>query len=167
VELGLSTAQTADTPRGSQYVIARHLIGIADLRTAFEKILLRAGGKPLERLVYNLRASREMKLTREQPLHPAMSRIGDSAIIAIKNYLQATDEDLARANWRISSARPTRVLRLNPSAVVVPLEPPHLLLTLISASVSCSAAFNHAFLAASPPHHACLASRTPVPMAVS
>ncbi len=38
----------------------------------------------------------------------------------------------ARANWRISSARLTRVLRLNPSAVVVPLEPPHLQVTLIS-----------------------------------
>jgi outer membrane protein TolC len=37
-----------------------------------------------------------------------------------------------RANWRISSARLTRVLRLNPSAVAVPLEPPHLQVTLIS-----------------------------------
>jgi hypothetical protein len=69
VELGLSTAQgaaqAADTPRGPQYVIARHLIGIANLRTAFEKIIFRAGEKPLERLFHNLRASREMKLTRE------------------------------------------------------------------------------------------------------
>jgi outer membrane protein TolC len=39
---------------------------------------------------------------------------------------------LARANWRISSSRLTRVLRLNPSAVVDPMEPPHLLVTLIS-----------------------------------
>ena len=39
---------------------------------------------------------------------------------------------VARANWRISSSRLTRVLRLNPSAVVDPLEPPHLLVTLIS-----------------------------------
>ncbi len=38
----------------------------------------------------------------------------------------------ARADWRIASARLTRVLRLNPSAVVVPLEPPHLQVTLIS-----------------------------------
>ncbi len=38
----------------------------------------------------------------------------------------------ARANWRIASARLTRVLRLNPSAVVVPLEPPHLQVTLVS-----------------------------------
>ena len=38
----------------------------------------------------------------------------------------------ARADWRIASARLTRVLRLNPGAVVVPLEPPHLQVTFIS-----------------------------------
>ncbi len=38
----------------------------------------------------------------------------------------------ARADWRITSARLTRVLRLNPGAVVVPLEPPHLQVTFIS-----------------------------------
>ena len=38
----------------------------------------------------------------------------------------------SRANWRIASARLTRTLRLNPSAVVVPVEPPHLQVTLIS-----------------------------------
>ena len=39
---------------------------------------------------------------------------------------------ISRANWRIASARLTRVLRLNPSAVVVPMEPPHLQVSLIS-----------------------------------
>ena len=38
----------------------------------------------------------------------------------------------SRADWRITSARLTRVLRLNPGAVVVPMEPPHLQLSLIS-----------------------------------
>ena len=38
----------------------------------------------------------------------------------------------SRANWRITSARLTRVLRLNPGAVVVPMEPPHLQDSLIS-----------------------------------
>ena len=39
---------------------------------------------------------------------------------------------VARANWRITSSRLTQVLRLNPGAVVVPMEPPHLQVTLIS-----------------------------------
>jgi outer membrane protein TolC len=38
----------------------------------------------------------------------------------------------SRADWRITSARLTRVLRLNPSVVVVPVEPPHLQVTLVS-----------------------------------
>jgi outer membrane protein TolC len=37
-----------------------------------------------------------------------------------------------RQQWRVSSARLTRVLRLNPATVVVPLEPDHLQVTLIS-----------------------------------
>ena len=37
-----------------------------------------------------------------------------------------------RQDWRTSSADLTRVLRLDPAAVVVPLEPPHLQITLIS-----------------------------------
>ena len=41
-------------------------------------------------------------------------------------------EAAARANWRIASARLTRVLRLNPGALVMPMEPPHLQVTLIS-----------------------------------
>jgi outer membrane protein TolC len=38
----------------------------------------------------------------------------------------------ARQDWEINSANLTRVLRLNPAAVIVPLEPPHLRVTLIS-----------------------------------
>jgi outer membrane protein TolC len=41
-------------------------------------------------------------------------------------------EALARQDWLTASADLTRVLRLNPASVVVPLEPPHLQLTLIS-----------------------------------
>lgn len=38
----------------------------------------------------------------------------------------------SRANWRVTSARLTRVLRLNPGAVVVPMEPPHLQIAMIA-----------------------------------
>jgi len=37
-----------------------------------------------------------------------------------------------RQDWRFSSAALTRVLRLDPAALVIPLEPPHLQVTLIS-----------------------------------
>jgi outer membrane protein TolC len=38
----------------------------------------------------------------------------------------------SRTTWRVASARLTRALRLNPSSVTVPLEPPHLEVTLIA-----------------------------------
>lgn len=49
--------------------------------------------------------------------------------------LQARLEQLtatALQNWRVASARLTRVLRLNPATVVVPQEPDHLQITLIA-----------------------------------
>ena len=52
--------------------------------------------------------------------------------------VRATLEDLeqqvatAREDWRLSSANLTRVLRVDPAAVVVPMELPHLQLTLIA-----------------------------------
>jgi outer membrane protein TolC len=39
--------------------------------------------------------------------------------------------DLARERWRLASADLARILRLDPDAVVVPLEPPHLQVTLV------------------------------------
>jgi len=42
----------------------------------------------------------------------------------------------ARQQWRVASAKLTRVLRLNPTAVIVPLEPDHLQITLIAPSRS-------------------------------
>jgi outer membrane protein TolC len=41
----------------------------------------------------------------------------------------------AREQWRVASAELTQVLRLDPSAVVVPFEPPHLRVTLIAPTV--------------------------------
>jgi outer membrane protein TolC len=50
-----------------------------------------------------------------------------------KNLLADLEQQgvMARQNWRVSSARLTQVLRLNPTAVVVPLEHDHLQITLI------------------------------------
>ncbi len=41
---------------------------------------------------------------------------------------------LAQQEWRVASARLTRILRLNPEAVIVPLEPDHMQVTLVSRS---------------------------------
>src|SRR5262249_38912853 len=41
---------------------------------------------------------------------------------------------LARQDWRVNSANLARVLRLNPGALIVPLEPPHLKVTIVPAN---------------------------------
>ena len=82
---------------GSCYVIDRYRGDNQNLRTQFERILRRAGVRAWERLFHNLRASRETELTSEHPLHVVCSWIGNSAIIAAKHYLQATDDHFAKA----------------------------------------------------------------------
>ncbi len=42
------------------------------------------------------------------------------------------DEQTAREQWNVASAELVRIVRLDPSAVVIPLEPPHLQVTLVS-----------------------------------
>lgn len=42
----------------------------------------------------------------------------------------------ARGAWRVSSARLARVLRLNPAAVIAPIEPPHLQVTLFDPAIA-------------------------------
>ncbi len=59
--------------------------------------------------------------------------VPDVEVERAKNLLADLEQQAtsARQAWRVSSARLTRVLRLNPLAVVVPLEPDHLQVTLI------------------------------------
>lgn len=58
----------------------------------------------------------------------------DRALALEADFEQAVD--LAREAWRIASADLTQVLRLDPAAVVVPVEPPHLQVTLIPPETS-------------------------------
>lgn len=60
--------------------------------------------------------------------------VPETEVDRARSVLADLNQQLAgsRGAWRVSSARLTRVLRLNPGSVVVPLEPPHLQVTLIS-----------------------------------
>ena len=82
---------------GTKYVITKHRLGSANLRTQLERIIRRAGVVQWPRLFQNLRASRETELTKEHPLHVVVAWIGNSAPIAAKHYLQLTDEDFDKA----------------------------------------------------------------------
>jgi outer membrane protein TolC len=54
----------------------------------------------------------------------------DRARALLADFEQTLDTE--RENWRIASADLTQVLRLDPTAVVVPLEPPQIMVTLVS-----------------------------------
>ena len=82
---------------GTIYVIAKHRIASANLRTTLQRICDRAGVQLWERAFQNMRATRETELTQEHPLHVVVAWLGNSAPIAARHYLQVTDADFDRA----------------------------------------------------------------------
>src|SRR5262249_37612095 len=82
---------------GDLYVVKRTRCHDTNLRTAFERIVYRAGLIPWAKPFQNMRASRETELAQSFPLHVVTSWIGNTARVAAKQYLQVTDEDLAKA----------------------------------------------------------------------
>ena len=68
-----------------------------NLRTTFQKIVLRAGLEPWPRLFHNLRASCESDLARDYPIATVCKWIGNTVAIAAKHYIQVSDQDFQRA----------------------------------------------------------------------
>lgn len=79
------------------YVITRYRDPRVNLGTQLKKIIKRAGVEPWPRLWQNLRASREMDLSRRFPLEVACDWIGNSPRIAMKHYMITTENDFAAA----------------------------------------------------------------------
>ncbi len=68
-----------------------------NLRSRFTRIVKRAGLAPWPRLFHNLRASRETELAKEHPMHVVTAWLGNTPKIALKHYLQVTEEDFHKA----------------------------------------------------------------------
>ena len=93
-------------PEGAEYVIGGEYREKAltpsgwrncNLRTQFERLVKRAGLQPWPRLFHNLRASRETELAKDYPIHVVTAWLGNTPRIALKHYLQVTDDDFERA----------------------------------------------------------------------
>ncbi|MEE8170067.1 MAG: site-specific integrase [Phycisphaerae bacterium] len=82
-----------EAPEGAEYVIARHRLGSANLRTQLVRIIARAGVTAWPRLFQNLRASRESELMREYDLSTVCKWIGNSPAVAAKHYAMSIDLD--------------------------------------------------------------------------
>jgi len=76
----------------------------ANLRTALERIIRRAGLEPWPRLFHNLRASRQTELARDHPLKAVCSWLGNTEAVAMSHYLQVTDADFDKALARPEGA---------------------------------------------------------------
>ena len=93
-------------PVGAVYVVPERFrksaMGVSgwrncNLRTTFEKIIKRAGLEVWPRIFHNLRASRETELAERFPLHVVTAWLGNTPDIAMKHYLQVTDDHFSRA----------------------------------------------------------------------
>jgi integrase len=69
-----------------------------NLRTAFEKLVQRAGLEPWPRLFHNLRSSRETELLEAFPVHVVAQWMGHDAKVSLKHYAQTTDDHFERAS---------------------------------------------------------------------
>jgi integrase len=82
---------------GAEFAIAKRREPNANLRTLFYKVVRRAGLTPWPKLFQNLRSTRETELAESFPLQAVTAWIGNSQPVAIKSYLQVTDEHYRQA----------------------------------------------------------------------
>lgn len=76
---------------GSTLVVDRVAHGNVNLRTTFEKIIVRAGLVPWPRLFQNLRSSCETDWVENYPAHEVAAWMGHSPAVAARHYLQRRD----------------------------------------------------------------------------
>jgi len=77
-----------------------------NLRTAFDKLVRRAGLEPWPRLFHNLRSSRETELLESFPVHVVALWMGHDAKVSLKHYAQTTQDHFDRATGGAQSGAP-------------------------------------------------------------
>ena len=87
---------------GCVYVLPKRFHAAGYAYAGVKRAVERAGINPWEKLLQNLRATRETELMRTEPAHLVYTWLGNSREVAEDHYLMATDDDYKRA-----SAAPT------------------------------------------------------------
>jgi integrase len=87
----------AEAAEGAEFVITRYRSPAQNLRTRLQRIIKQAGLTPWPKLWQNLRSTRETELAETFPLHVVCAWIGNSRPVAMRHYLQVTDEHFERA----------------------------------------------------------------------
>ncbi|MBN1124561.1 MAG: site-specific integrase [Sedimentisphaerales bacterium] len=102
---------------GTQWIITRYRLKNLNLRTQFQRILRRAHIETWPKLFQNLRSTRETELCEIYPVHVVCAWIGNSIPIAMKNYLQVTDDHFEQAIHATQNAtHSTQKTMQNPAA---------------------------------------------------
>lgn len=81
----------------SVWLFERLRQGSGNVRDPLLKLIRRAGVKPWPRLWNSMRSTRETELVRDHQLHVACDWLGNSPVVAMRHYLQTTEEDMRRA----------------------------------------------------------------------
>lgn len=89
---------------GGEWVIEHPRSSGVNLRTRFERIILRAGLKPWPKLFQNLRATRATELADVFPSHVCCEWLGHTETIADANYRRTTEQHFAAASGEAGSA---------------------------------------------------------------
>jgi hypothetical protein len=92
----ISAHARREKPDGAVWVIGRYREG-CNLNPQLHRIVKRAGLTAWPRHWHNLRASRQIELAANYPLHTVCAWIGNTKAIAAGHYLQVTDADWTRA----------------------------------------------------------------------
>ena len=97
-ELQLALAEALEQAQpGEQFIVQRYRSSAVNLRTHLERIIIKAGVAPWPKLFVNLRSSRETELIKDFPIHTVTAWLGNSPRIAMKHYLQVTEDDYSKA----------------------------------------------------------------------
>lgn len=87
---------------GEEFVISkRHGMTHRGLIAQYKRILHFAAVDQYPKLFQNLRSTRQTELTRKHPVHVVCAWLGNSPKVALKHYLQVTDEDFEAASGKV------------------------------------------------------------------
>lgn len=95
IEQAINELREQPSTEGKTFVINQHRGD--NLRTRFLKIIKRAGVKEWPKQFQNLRSTRETELANTYPIHVVCRWLGNSPSVAMKHYLQMTDEHFEKA----------------------------------------------------------------------
>ena len=82
---------------GAEFCITRYRDPAVNLRAQLLRIIRGAGLQQWPKLWQNLRSTRETELADRFPAHVASAWIGNSVAVAVKHYLQVTDDHFTEA----------------------------------------------------------------------